>query len=334
MKAPDFWWDRSPGIIARLMLPIGAVYGALTALRMARKGARATVPVLCIGNFTAGGAGKTPTALALAEALRARGETPVFLTRGYGGTVTGVARVDPATHDARTVGDEALLLARLAPTIVAADRVAGAQAACEAGASVIVMDDGLQNPAIAKDCVIAVVDGGAGFGNGLCIPAGPLRAPLAGQAGFADAILSIGMGKGTTEAVSLAKSAGKPVFRANFSVSDTIADRIGGERVLAYAGIGRPQKFFETLIGLYAKIEGAQPFADHHAYTEADARGLLDTARARGLMLVTTEKDLVRLAGSPVLEELAAASLAVPIRLTLPDELIALVMAKLSAARR
>lgn len=333
MKAPEFWWDRSPGFLAKLLLPFGALYGALTAQRMARTGRRAAVPVVCIGNFTAGGAGKTPTALSLAQALMARGETPVFLTRGYGSTATGVVQVDLARDDAQGVGDEALLLARIAPTIVSADRVAGAEAAAKAGASVILMDDGLQNPALAKDCVIAVVDGGAGFGNGLCIPAGPLRAPIAGQARFVDCVLSIGMGKGTTEAVALAKSAGKPVFRANFSVADAMADRIGGERVLAFAGIGRPQKFFETLIGLYAKIEGAQPFADHHAYTDADARGLLDAAKARKLMLVTTEKDLVRLRGTPALEELAAASLALPITLPLPDELIALVMARISAAR-
>lgn len=332
MKAPEFWWDRSPGILARLLLPFGAIYGALTAARMARQGKRASVPVICIGNFTAGGAGKTPTALALAEALRGQGETPVFLTRGYGGTATGVVQVSE-THDATAVGDEALLLARVAPTIVAADRVAGAAAAANLGATVIVMDDGLQNPALTKDITLGVVDGGAGFGNGLCVPAGPLRAPVEGQAAFVDAILTIGMGKGTTEGIALGALTKRPVFRANFSVDEAMADRIGGMRVLAYAGIGRPQKFFETLIGLYAKIEGAHPFADHHTYTDDDAAMLIEAANARGLMLVTTEKDMVRLKGSAGLEALAASSIALPIRLPLPEDLVALVVEKLSACR-
>lgn len=333
MKAPGFWWDRAPGLAARMLLPFGMLYGALTARRMARPGAKASVPVICIGNFTAGGAGKTPTALSLAEALIRSGESPVFLTRGYGGREKGPLRVDPARHDAAQVGDEPLLLARIAPTIVARDRIAGAAMAAAAGASVIIMDDGLQNPALHKDFSLGVMDGGAGFGNGLCVPAGPLRAPIEAQAARVDALLVIGMGHGITEALAVGKAAGKPVHRGNFAVDEALADRLGGARVLAFAGIGRPQKFFETLIGLYAKIEGAYPFADHHAYTDDEAAMLLKAAQDRNLTPVTTEKDLVRLTGSPPRAALAAAAIAVPIRLPLPDLLVSEIMQRISAAR-
>ena len=333
MKAPAFWWDRTPGIAAALLMPAGHVYGWLTGQRMARAGAVAGVPVVCIGNFTAGGAGKTPVALALARALNAAGETPVLLTRGYGGTLAGPVVVDPAIHDSAAVGDEPLLLARVAPTVVARDRVAGARLARERGASVIVMDDGLQNPALAKDFTLAVVDGGVGFGNGLCVPTGPLRAPVAVQASHVDAVIAIGMGKGITDAVSAAGVAGKPVFRTNLAVDDATADQIGGTRVLAFAGIGRPEKFFETLTGLYAKIEGAHAFADHHRYTDQEAEQLLAAAKARGLTPVTTEKDLVRLKGSPALDALAAATLALPVTVTLPGALLDQISARISPAR-
>lgn len=333
MKAPQFWWDRSPGLAAKLLLPFGWIYGAMTARRMAGPGTKVSIPVVCIGNFTAGGAGKTPVAMALARALQAKGEAPVFLTRGYGGTAKGIVAVVPNLHDAAAVGDEALLLARVAPTIVSADRVAGARAAAAAGATVVLMDDGMQNPALTKDVTLAVVDGGVGFGNGLCIPAGPLRAPVADQAIQVDAVLAIGMGKGVTEAVAAASAAQKPVFRANLSVPDAIADRLAGTRALAFAGIGRPDKFFETLGDLYIKIEGAHPFADHHAFSDAEARMLLDAAKARSLTILTTEKDHVRLKGSPALDELAATAVALPVEVILPRELIELVAGRIRSAR-
>ncbi|HRK24313.1 MAG TPA: tetraacyldisaccharide 4'-kinase [Beijerinckiaceae bacterium] len=333
MKAPTFWWDRTPGAIARLLMPFGWLYGTITTIRMKRAGYRAPVPVLCIGNFTAGGAGKTPTTIALAEAMAAGGEFPVILTRGYGGTARGVTVVVPAIHDARTVGDEALLLARIAPTVVASDRVAGAEAAARAGASVILMDDGLQNPSLAKDVSIAVVDGAVGFGNGLCLPAGPLRAPVEQQAPLVDALVAIGMGHGLTQAVAAGSVSGRPVFRAELGVSDAVAEQFAGKRVLAFAGIGRPEKFFDTLMSLYVKIEIARPFGDHHAYSDAEAEELMATAAARGLALVTTSKDHVRLAGSPALERLKAATEPLPVQLTLPDGLIALVRDRISLAR-
>ena len=325
MKAPSFWSEPRPGFAALMLSPLGWLYGTLTLRRMGRPGARVGVPVLCVGNFTAGGAGKTPTAIALARALEARGERPVFLTRGYGGSVRAPTLVDRATHSAAEVGGEPLLLAAVAPTVVSPDRVAGARVAAPLG-SVVIMDDGLQNPALAKDFTLAVVDAGAGFGNGLCVPAGPLRAPLDGQMGHVDALLTIGMGNGITEAVALGARAGKPVYRSDFSTDPGIADLIGGQRVLAFAGIGRPQKFFETLLGLYAKLDSVHPFADHHAYTEAEASRLLALAQERKLMILTTEKDLVRLTGGPAREALAEAATALPIVLPLPEEIVDLAM--------
>lgn len=332
MKAPAFWWDRTPGAIARLLLPFGALYGALTARRMARDGARADVPVICIGNFTAGGAGKTPTAIALAKALEARGERPVFLSRGYGGRVTQPTLVDRMTHSAAEVGDEPLLLAEAAPTIVAADRVAGARLAAAEG-SVILMDDGMQNPALAKDFTLAVIDGGAGFGNGLCLPAGPLRAPVAAQMAHVDALIAIGLGSGITEAVALGAEGQKPVFRSTLTTDPAVADWLAGRRVIAFAGIGRPQKFFEMLLGYYAKLDGVHPFADHHPYSEADAAMLRGLAAARQVAIVTTEKDRVRLKGGPEREALAAMTTTIPAVLPLPEDLVDLAMGAIRRAR-
>ena len=333
MKAPSFWWARRPTWAARLLAGIGWVYGAVTARRMARAGTTVPVPVICIGNFIAGGAGKTPTALAVASLLQAQGHAPFFLTRGYGGAHRGAPlRVDPAAHEAALVGDEALLLAAVAPTIVAADRVAGARAAVAEGASVIIMDDGLQSPALAKALSIAVVDGGRGFGNGLCVPAGPLRAPVVAQVPHVQAILAIGLGPGLVDAVDAGRQAGIPTFRADLDVDGPIGDRLAGQKVLAFAGIGDPQKFYETLRGHYATIVSARAFADHYPFTEEDAAALLDEARARNLMLVTTQKDAVRLAGKPALESLRSATLVVPVRLRLPAELAAVVVS--AAGRR
>src|SRR5271170_5688472 len=189
MREPAFWWQPGSGA---LLSPLGGIYGIVAALRMQSKGRRAGVPVICLGNFTVGGAGKTPAALAVGRLLLAAHERPFFLSRGYGGRLAGPVRVDPAVHTAAAVGDEPLLLARLAPTIVARDRLAGAEAARRAGAGVIVMDDGFQNPALTKDLAILLVDGRRGIGNGRVIPAGPLRAPLETQISEADALVVVG----------------------------------------------------------------------------------------------------------------------------------------------
>lgn len=292
MRPPAFW-DGSPHHPAALALrPLGALYGRLTAARMDRPGARGPCPVLCLGNFTLGGAGKTPAALALADILRDLGARPAFLSRGYGGRLTGPVAVDPARHAAAAVGDEPLLLARRAPAVVARDRVAGAALCAAGGADVIVMDDGLQNPSLAKDLALAVVDAGAGIGNGLPFPAGPLRAPLARQWPHVGGVILVGDG-GPGEAVAeAALCRGLPVHRARLAAP---AGALAGRRVLAFAGIGRPQKFFATVQASGADLAGARAFPDHHPYAPSDLAALSADAERLGADLVTTEKDAVRL---------------------------------------
>jgi tetraacyldisaccharide 4'-kinase len=292
MRAPAFW--RETGGAGMLLAPLGRVYGALAAHRMARAGERADVPVLCVGNFTAGGAGKTPTAIALAEALRELGWRPAFLSRGYGGAVREPIRVDLSRHTHQLTGDEPLLLARHAPTVVSPDRVAGAKLAAALG-DVIVMDDGLQNPALAKDLRIAVVDGQYGVGNGRCIPAGPLRAPLAAQLGDVEAVLVIGEGAPGAEVAREAQAAGATVLHADLTPDPKAIAALRRDRVFAFAGIGRPDKMFDTLRDAGVTVAEQRAFPDHHRFTRADAAALLGQARTRKLTPVTTEKDLVRL---------------------------------------
>ena len=216
MREPAFWW-RKPGLLSALLAPVAAGYGAIAARRMAQQGVRASVPVLCVGNFTLGGAGKTPTAIAIAKILQQAGERPFCLSRGYGGSLAGPKIVDAQSDVASAVGDEALLLAHAAPAIVARDRVAGAAAARAAGASVIVMDDGLQNASLVKDFTLAVVDGRRGTGNGKVFPAGPLRAPINAQWARTDALLVVGVISGAAEAVAAAKARGLPVLHARLA---------------------------------------------------------------------------------------------------------------------
>ncbi|WP_342151397.1 tetraacyldisaccharide 4'-kinase [Methylorubrum sp. SB2] len=294
MRPPDFW-HRSPAHpLARLLAPAGALYGALTARRMDRPGEAAPCPVLCVGNFTLGGAGKTPTALALARMLRDDlGRRPAFLSRGYGGRLAGPVAVDPASHSAAEVGDEPLLLAQAATTVVARDRPAGARLCADLGADVIVMDDGLQNPSLRKDLSLAVVDAGAGIGNGLPFPAGPLRAPLARQWRHLGGLVLIGDGAPGEALAREAAARGLPVHRAQLvpEAPEGWKDR----PVVAFAGIGRPQKFFDTLAGLGARIVAAKGFSDHHPYRAGDLDALRVLAQREGAHLVTTEKDAVRL---------------------------------------
>lgn len=291
MRPPSFW-DAGPSHpAARLLRPLGALYGRHTATRMDRPGARAPCPVLCVGNFTLGGAGKTPTALALAELLRGLGVNPAFLTRGYGGTLSGPVRVDPDRHDAAETGDEPLLLARSAPTILARDRPAGARLAVEVGADIVVMDDGLQNPSLTKDLSLAVVDAASGIGNGLSFPAGPLRVPLARQWRHVQGVVLIGEGAPGERVAAEAARRALPVHRGRLIPSGDFTDR----RVFAFAGIGRPAKFFATLRETGAEIAGARAFPDHHAYTRGDLSDLVAEARRLGAVLVTTQKDRVRL---------------------------------------
>jgi tetraacyldisaccharide 4'-kinase len=319
MREPGFWWQK-PGLAAWLLFPFSLIYGSVAGLRMRRAGFRAGVPVICVGNFTLGGTGKTPTAIAIAKLLAARGETPFFLTRGYGGTLTGPVRVDPATHRASEVGDEPLLLARAAPTIVSRDRAAGAAFAQHAGASVIVMDDGLQNPSLHKDLSIAVVDARRGLGNGYVFPAGPLRAPLSAQLPQVHAILAIGSGESAGPVEELARGRGLRFMRARLEPAPDAAMAIGARKALAFAGIGDPQKFYLTLAEAGIDATATQSFADHHQYSEEEAASILALCEKDALVPVTTEKDLARLSGQDGARgRLATAAKAVPVTLVADD---------------
>jgi tetraacyldisaccharide 4'-kinase len=319
MRAPGFYYRR-PGLAAFILLPFAMIYGAVAGWLMGRPGARAAVPVICVGNPTLGGAGKTPTAIAIAKLLAAMGERPVFLSRGYRGSNRGPVVVDPAKHDAREVGDEPLLLAGAFPTVVARDRAAGAALASAQGASVIVMDDGFQNPSLSKDLSLLVVDAATGIGNGDVFPAGPLRAPLHAQLAFAHGLVRVGRGEASSFVESQARAAGLKIFAADLAPDAAVAANLKGRKLLAFAGIGHPQKFFSTLRSLGAVVSDAREFADHHRYGAAEARELLETAKARGLMLVSTEKDLARMQGDAALNELAAQSIALPVRLQFENE--------------
>ncbi len=296
MREPAFWWEAEPSLAARALSPIGHIWGMVATRRLTRPGVKCPVPLICVGNFVAGGAGKTPVALALMELLLRRGETPAFLTRGYGGrSWRQPLRVELGHHSAADVGDEPLLLARLAPTFVCKDRRLGAEAAIAAGATALVMDDGLQNPSLAKDLSIAVVDAEVGLGNRLCVPAGPMRASFGEQIVRVDAIVLLGKdGLGSDVAVE-ARARGKSIMRARLNPDPAVAERLRGQRVLAFAGIGRPKKFFETLAQLGANIIATREFHDHHSFSRIDIDGLRKAARSADATLVTTEKDWVRL---------------------------------------
>jgi tetraacyldisaccharide 4'-kinase len=317
MREPEFWW-RGDGAAAWLLAPAGLAYGFIAARRMAQAGRRAGVPVLCVGNFTVGGSGKTPTAIAAAQLLIKAGRRPFFLSRGYGGRLAGPVRVD--TQPADAVGDEPLLLARVAPTIVARDRPAGADAAARAGADAIVMDDGWQNPSLAKDFVIAVLDGRRGIGNGLVFPAGPLRAPLESQLDHAHALLVIGRpAAGADPAIAAAERRRLPRFDGELVPDPAAVARLSGAPVLAFAGIADPDKFFATLEASGVAVTARRSFPDHHPYTAGEIAALLAHADRGHLTLVTTEKDLARLASDPNARELVARAVALPVTLRVGD---------------
>jgi tetraacyldisaccharide 4'-kinase len=334
MRDPSFWW-RAADIEACLLAPAAAIYGAVAASRLRRQGYRAGVPVLCIGNPSVGGAGKTPTALQVAHMLSATGERPVFLSRGYGGRQRGPKLVDPERDRAADVGDEPLLLAREAPTVIAHDRVAGAKTAVAAGASVIVMDDGFQNPSLAKDFSVLVVDGRRGIGNGKVFPAGPLRAPLDAQLERADAVVLVGTVGDAAAPVVAAAVQKCPLFRARLAPDRDAIAALAGKRVLAFAGIGDPEKLFATLRDAGVTVAATRSFADHHRYTPTEAQSLCRQAEADGLVLVTTEKDRARLQGEEAMAELAACVRVLPVSLVIEEEaaLGRLLAERMAAAR-
>ncbi|MEL6746321.1 MAG: tetraacyldisaccharide 4'-kinase [Pseudomonadota bacterium] len=322
MPVTPAWWYRSqPTLAAQALAPFGAAYGAVTARRMARaRPPTPALPVICVGNFTAGGAGKTPVTIALAHLLDELGYAPGILTRGYGAALHGPLLVSPTNHTARQVGDEALLLAQAAPTVLARDRMGGADKLAAFGCNVAVMDDGLQSRRLAFALSLAVVDGQVGIGNGLCVPAGPLRAPVATQRRFVDGVIMLDSQEGTPRAPGATMDAGLAakldaagadgralaVFAARMRPDQATARALMGRSVIAYSGIARPEKFFATLSASGAKVVETLRFADHHVFTNRDAQRILASlfrrrSQAGGLggpdapVLVTTRKDAVRL---------------------------------------
>lgn len=326
LHAPRFWWRRA-GLASALLSPIGAVVGAIALRRMGQAGGRIAAPVICIGNPTVGGAGKTPTAIALLSRLTARGARPFALLRGHGGTARGPLRVDTAAHGPAEVGDEALLLAAYAPTIVAGgDRLGGGRLAIAEGASHVVMDDGFQNPSLHKDVSLLVVDGAVGIGNGQVTPAGPLRAPLAPQLARADAVLVVGPGAAGERVAEAARNAGVLVLAGRLTPDPAAIAALNGRPLLAFAGIGRPEKFFATLRAEGLSLAAERAFADHHPYAPGEIAALAADAERLGAWLVTTEKDMARLS-TPAFAPLRSAIATVPVTLALdaPEALDALI---------
>jgi tetraacyldisaccharide 4'-kinase len=291
--APPFWRQGGGRLLPALLWPASLVVAQITRRRVARPGWRAPVPVICCGNAGIGGAGKTTLALDLCGRLHASGRTPHCLTRGHGGQVRGPLRVDPARHDANAVGDEALLLAAAAPTWLGADRAATARLAVAAGADVLVMDDGLQNPSLVQDAALLVIDGAVGFGNGHVLPAGPLREPVRDAAARARA--AILMGSDATGAAAMLP-ASLPILRAHLAPGPEIA-ALADLPVLAFAGIARPAKFFDMLEAAGVPVAARLPFPDHHVFTDAELADIHTQAQRLGASIVTTPKDYVRLPG-------------------------------------
>ncbi len=288
MKAPRFWFQPF-GLRAALLAPFGQFYRAGGKFRgITRTPYLARVPVICIGNVVAGGSGKTPVALTLARFLKTKGFRPVFVTRGYGGREKGPLRVDPERHTAADVGDEPLLLARVAPCWIGQDRAAAVREA-EKDATHILLDDGLQNPTIVKTSSLLVIDGAVGIGNGQIIPAGPLRETLNDALQRVNAVVMIG-----EDATCLTPRLTKPVICA--SLKPRLPKNFPRNReFFAFAGIGRPEKFYASCREFGLNIVSTYDFPDHYMFTQKDLSAFAEHARVRKLQLITTEKDWVRL---------------------------------------
>lgn len=287
---------------------------------MQRPGADAGIPVICVGNYHVGGAGKTPTVLALVHLLRELGERPCVLSRGYGGRLSGPLHVDAHGHAAADVGDEPLMMARHVPVVVSRDRIAGAVMAKGDDASVIVMDDGFQNPALRKDVSLIVIDAHRGLGNGLVFPAGPLRAPLPPQLARTDALIVIGEGSAADSLASAVAARGAPVLRARVMAEAHAVASLSGRRVLAFAGIGDPARFFRTLRASEIDVAATRTFPDHHFYSREDVAALAADAKRESLILVTTEKDMARLRSNADLASQVRDIVQFPVTLRFEDD--------------
>ncbi|KRP96407.1 tetraacyldisaccharide 4'-kinase [Bradyrhizobium yuanmingense] len=296
MREPAFWY-RPRSLQSYALWPLGALYGAITARRMLRQGVDAGIPVICVGNYHVGGAGKTPTVLVLTKLLRELGETPVVLSGGYGGRLKGPVMVDRERHDAADIGDEPMMMARDVSVVVARDRLDGVALAKSQGATVILMDDGFQNPRLFKDASLIVIDGARGLGNGEVFPAGPLRAPLAAQLARTDALVLIGDGNAANDVAAEIAKRNKPELRARLMPDAASLAQLLGKRVFAFAGIGDPERFFRTLRASGIDVVRTRAFADHHMFSEGEIAALAAEAQCEQLTLVTTEKDLARLRG-------------------------------------
>ena len=334
MREPAFWY-RPPSLMSRLLSPFGAVYGAATAWRMGLAGRSAGIPVICIGNYHVGGAGKTPATIKLAEVLRASGETAFVVSRGYGGRLHGPIRVHPETHTAADIGDEPLMMSSRLPVVVSRDRADGAALAKSEGASVILLDDGFQNPSLRKNLSVVVIDATRGVGNGQVFPAGPLRAPLQAQIARTDALIVVGEGNGADGLVEKLTKHGVPVLQARLKADPKSVSALRDQRVLAFAGIGDPGRFFATLRANGVNVVEENPFADHHVFSLSEIERLQAVAAAKSLKMVTTEKDMARIRSDARLAHYASEIATLEVTLEFDDEekLRGIAMGSLAAAR-
>lgn len=305
-KAPAFWWDSSPQWKTHGLAPLSKLWGLTASYILARSAPHASLPVISVGNFVMGGSGKTPTAQWIGAFLKTIGERPFFLSRGYKGRLSGFTpvRVDPSHHTAEDVGDEPLLLAQTAPVIIGINRWKSALLAQKQGASCLILDDGWQNRSLAKDLQIVVVDGERGIGNGLCFPAGPLRAPLTLQWRYADCVLILGEGQAGTQLAQEAQIHQKQVFHFQLVPPQETLVHLPSKPVIAFCGLGHPEKFFRLLRHLGLTCLETYAFPDHYLFTPQDLVNLQERAQQQQALLITTEKDHVRLKHQKILKDL------------------------------